>query len=59
MGPTNEAVQTRLLGDGVSQLKRRLIIRAQGARLASEIPLELWAGAVGEAVEYAAGLAFE
>jgi hypothetical protein len=54
MEATNKAVQTRVLGDGLSQLKRRFDQWRAGRRLGERIPLELWAGAVAAAVEHGA-----
>ena len=48
---TGKAVQTRVLGDGLSQLKRQFDQWRAGRRLGERIPLELWASAVAAAVE--------
>jgi hypothetical protein len=54
MEATSKAVQTRVLGDGVSQLKRQFDQWRAGRKVGERIPLELWAGAVGAAVEHGA-----
>jgi hypothetical protein len=60
MGVTGKAVQTRELGDGLSQLKRRFEQWRAGRRIGERIPLELWAAAVAAAAEHGAyGVAAE
>ena len=54
MEARSKAVQTRELGDGLSQLKRRFDQWRAGRKLGERIPLELWAGAVAAAVEHGA-----
>ena len=54
MEATSKAVQTRLLGDGLSQLKRQFDQWRAGRKVGERIPLELWAGAVAAAVEHGA-----
>jgi hypothetical protein len=54
MEATSKAVQTRVLGDGVSQLKRQFDQWRAGRKVGERIPVELWAGAVGAAVEHGA-----
>jgi len=54
MASTSKAVQTRVLGDGLSQLKRQFDQWRAGRKVGERIPLELWAGAVAAAVEHGA-----
>jgi hypothetical protein len=54
MEGTSKAVQTRVLGDGVSQLKRQFDQWRAGRKVGERIPLDLWAGAVAAAVEHGA-----
>jgi hypothetical protein len=54
MEATSKAVQTRVLGDGLSQLKRRFDQWRAVRKLGERIPLELWASAVAAAVEHGA-----
>ena len=54
MEATSKAVQTRALGDGLSQLKRRFDRWRAGRKVGERIPLEWWAGAVAAAVEHGA-----
>jgi len=51
---TSKAVQTRVLSDGLLQLKRRFDQWRAGRKLGERIPLELWSGAVAAAVEHGA-----
>jgi hypothetical protein len=60
MAVTDKTVQTRVLSDGLSQLKRRFEQWRAGRRLGERIPLELWAAAVAAAAEHGAyGVAAE
>ena len=60
MEATGKAVQTRVLGDGLSQLKRQFDQWRAGRKLGERIPLELWAAAVAAAAEHGAyGVAAE
>ena len=60
MAATGKAVRTRVLGDGLSQLRRRFDQWRAGRKLGERIPLELWAAAVAAAVEHGAyGVAAE
>ena len=52
MEATNKAVQTRVLSDGLSQLRRRFDQWRAGRKVGERIPVELWAGAVASAVEH-------
>ena len=54
MEATSKAVRTRVLGDGLWQLKRRFDQWRAGRRVGARIPLDLWAGAVAAAVEHGA-----
>ena len=54
MEATGKAVQTRVLGDGLSQLKRQFDQWRAGRKVGERIPLGLWAGAVAAAVEHGA-----
>lgn len=54
MEVTSKAVQAKVLGDGLSQLKRQFDQWRAGRKVGERIPLELWAGAVGAAVEHGA-----
>ena len=54
MEATSKAVQTRLLGEVLSQLKRQFDQWRAGRKVGERIPLELWAGAVAAAVEHGA-----
>ena len=54
MEVTSKAVQTTLLGDGLSQLKRQFDQWRAGRKVGERIPVELWAGAVAAAVEHGA-----
>ena len=47
-------VQTRVLGDGLSQLKRQFDQWRAGRKVGQRIPVQLWAGAVAAAVEHGA-----
>ena len=51
MDATSKAVRTRVVGEGLSQLKRRFDQWRAGRRVGARIPLNLWAGAVAAAVE--------
>ena len=60
MAATGKAVQTRVLGDELSQLKGRFEEWRAGRRVGERIPLELWTAAVAAAAEYGAyGVALE
>lgn len=52
MEAASKAVQTRVLGDGLSQLKRQFDQWRAGRKVGERIPVELWAGAVAAAVEH-------
>ena len=52
MEATSKAVQARVLGDGLSQLKRQFDQWRAGRKVGERIPLALWAGAVAAAVEH-------
>ena len=54
MAGTDKAVRTRVLGDGLSELKRQFDQWRAGRKVGERIPLELWAGAVAAAVEHGA-----
>jgi hypothetical protein len=51
---TSKAVQTRAVGDGLSQLKRQFDQWRAARRAGERIPSELWAGAVTAVVEHGA-----
>ena len=46
MAVTDKTVQTKVLSDGLSQLKRRFEQWRAGRRLGERIPLELWGAPV-------------
>jgi hypothetical protein len=54
MEATGKVVQTRVPGDGLSQLKRQFDRWRAGRKVGERIPLGLWAGAVAAAVEHGA-----
>ena len=54
MEAKSKAVQTRVLGDGLSQLKRQFDQWRAGRKVGERIPVGLWAGAVAAAVEHGA-----
>jgi hypothetical protein len=54
MEVTSKAVQTKLLSDGLSQLKRQFAQWRAGRKVGERIPAGLWAGAVAAAVEHGA-----
>ena len=54
MEATSKAVQTRVMGDGLSQLKRQFELWRAGRKVGQRIPSQLWAGAVSAAVEHGA-----
>ena len=54
MDATSKAVRTGVVGEGLSQLKRRFDQWRAGRRVGARIPLDLWAGAVAAAVEHGA-----
>lgn len=54
MDATSKAVQTRVLSDGLLQLKRRFDQWRAGRKVGERIPAELWAGAVAAGVEHGA-----
>ena len=54
MEATSKAVQTRLLGEVLSQLKRQFDQWRAGRKVGERIPLDLWAGAGAAAVEHGA-----
>ena len=54
MAGTDKAVRTRVLGDGLSELKRQFDQWRAGRKVGERIPLGLWAGAVAAAVEHGA-----
>ena len=54
MDATSKAVRTRLLGDGLWQLKWQFDQWRAGRKVGERIPVELWAGAVAAAVEHGA-----
>jgi hypothetical protein len=55
MGATSKAVQTRGLGDAVSQLRRQFDQWRAGRKVGERIPAQLWARAVAAALEHGAG----
>jgi hypothetical protein len=54
MEVTSKAVQVKVLGDGLAELKRQFDEWRAGRKVGERIPLELWAGAVAAAVEHGA-----
>jgi len=54
MEATGKAMRTRVLGDGLSQLKRQFDQWRAGRKVGERIPFGLWAGAVAAAVEHGA-----
>ena len=54
MEVTSKAMRTRVLGDGLSQLRRQFDQWRAGGKVGERIPLELWADAVAAAVEHGA-----
>ena len=51
---TGEAVQTRVVGEGLPQLKRQFDQWRAGRKVGERIPPQLWDGAVSAAVEHGA-----